>query len=118
MGAKNLACVGVVVHHQHAGPDQLARRRPLRFCGLLCDTEGDLEEEGAALAWLALGPNPALHEFYKLAADGEAEPCAAELPRGGVVGLREGLKEASHLVFRDANPGVPHRKAQHRLVVG
>ena len=117
VSAENFACVGVVVDNQHAGPDQLARCRPLRLGELLCDTEGDLEEEGAALCGFALGPDATLHELHKLPADGEAETGAAELAGGGVVGLREGLKEATHLLFRDADAGVADREAQQRPAV-
>src|SRR5260370_26022484 len=48
--------------------------------------------------------------------DGQAEPGSAELARRRRVRLHESLKDRLVLSRRNADPGVPHRKAQPRRV--
>ena len=52
-----------------------------------------LDDEGRALAQLALDLDLAAHQLRQLAADGQAQPGAAEPPRGRGVGLGELLEQ-------------------------
>src|SRR5262245_61143585 len=55
---------------------------------------------------LALDRHVAAHHPRELAADGEPEPCAAELLRGGCIGLAKFLKQLRLLLERHADAGV------------
>ena len=82
-----------------------------------------VEREGAALTGLADQANLAPQQRGQLAADGQAQPGAAELAAGAGVGLLEGLEHQSLLVGRDADAGVGDGKsddgpatAEHRVL--
>jgi hypothetical protein len=54
---------------------------------------GQAHLEQAAGAGRALDPDLALHQFQQPLADRQAQPGAAELARGGAVGLLEGVED-------------------------
>ncbi len=81
----------VVVHGQGAQPAQVAARRGHRDLVRLAQLHG--EPEVAALAFLALHAYVASHQLGEALRDGQSETGAAELARGGAVGLRERLKQ-------------------------
>ncbi len=55
--------------------------------------------KGAAVAHVALHPDPAAHHLHQSRGDGQAQPGAAELARRGAVRLRESLEDEL-LLFR------------------
>ena len=57
------------------------------------DLERHGESEHAALAELALDPDPPAHEFHQALRDRQPKPRAAEPPGGGKIGLREALED-------------------------
>jgi hypothetical protein len=84
----------------------VAARRQIRHL------EARRELEGAAMARLAVHPDPAAHQANQRRRDGQAEAGAAEAARRRPVGLAEGLEDRRVLLFRDADAGVGDREAQ------
>ena len=62
--------------------------------------EAGSEPERRPAARLALDADPAAHELDEAPADGQPQAGAAEAPRGGSVGLREGLEQHVDLLGR------------------
>ena len=70
------------------------------------------EPEGAAAIDPAVHADLAAERAHQLAADGEAQPGAAEAPRNRGVGLHEGVEEVGLAALGDADAAVDHREAQ------
>ena len=81
-----------------ASPAASLSGRPIR--------QRQIQREAAALPGLAGKANLAAQQVGELAADGQPEPGAAELPAGGHVGLLEGLEDDRLLVGGDADARV------------
>ena len=81
-------------------------RRPLELRG---------EREGAAPADLAGDVDLAAERLDELPGDRQPEPGAAVPPRGGGVGLGEGVEEPLACRRRDADAGVGDVDAEHTL---
>ena len=114
MSRQHLRAQRVVVDDQHAPPAQVGAgtRRCARLSAALprrAVNQKVLPCPGA----LSTPTSPPISSA-RLLADGEAEPRAAVLPRGGGVGLREGLEQLADLLGREADAGVLHLEAQRR----
>ena len=70
------------------------------------------EPEGAALARAGLDADLPAHQLDQTLADGEPQARATKAPRGGLVGLAEGLKQSRDLLGAQADAGVAHRETQ------
>ena len=119
--AHQLAVLAAVVDHQHMRRRELpalrchlhARRHRLRLqrdrlehdgAGEVAGVEPDAE--GGAVAGHAARHDVAAHGARKTAADGQAQPGAAEAPRRRRLGLHEGLEHRLELVGRNADAAV------------
>ena len=85
-------------------------RRP-RWC--LRVRRGQVERERAALAAGRLDMDLAAEEPRNLAADRQAEPCAAVAAVRLAVRLLERLEDQLQLVLRDSDPRVEDREGEH-----
>ena len=103
-----------VVHQQ--GPPPRERGLLRRRVRDLLQGEAGREAEGAPPAGLALDADLAVHQFYQMLADGEAEPGPAERLGGGEVRLLEGVEDELLLFRRDADPPVLHAEAEQAAV--
>ena len=83
----------VVVDDEHAEVVQIGDDAGRRGGSRRVSLEARGEVERAADADLALDPDRAAHQRHELGGDRQAEPGAAELPRGRGVGLRERLED-------------------------
>ena len=61
---------------------------------------------------LALDADAPAHHLHQTAADGQAEPRAAEAPRHGRIHLAERLEQPLHVLRGDADAGVVHGEMQ------
>ncbi len=115
--AQDLATGAVVFHDQHAlvGQHRLGRRRRGRR---LRPRQVQVDDEVGALAGRAVDADAAAHQPKQAPADGEPEPGAAELARGGAVGLGEVLEDALLRLGRDAGAGVLHADLHRGAGVG
>ncbi len=116
--AGEVAATGFVAgDHQDA---QAAQVRFGRACdgrrGRRCTLEAGGEMEGAALAGLAVDPQPSLHAVDQLRADGQAQAGAAEAPGGRGVGLGKGVEDQLLFVFGDSDTAVFDREFELRAV--
>ena len=138
--AQRLALGGAVVDHQQPPAAQhawdAARGRevgarggsgrrgsaadPRRVGGRRCagrprrlEARGEMER--AALARVALHPQPPAHHRHELGADREAQPGPAVVSRRRAVRLREGLEDHTLELLRYPDPGVAHLHAQDAL---
>ena len=109
----DLAVDGVVVGQQHAQAAQAALGRlgdALGRGGRGAGGRGFLraegEAEGRALAGIAGDGDVAAHHARQLARDGKAEARAAELARGGAIGLREHGEQLGLHFLRHADAGI------------
>ena len=67
---------------------------------------------------LAFEPDAPAHQLDQPPADGQAQPGAAVLARGGHVGLRERLEQLRRLLRRHADAGVAHGELELHLLAG
>ena len=113
---EDLPVGGVVVDDEHAQVRRAlsARATPPRSAAAAARTRA-MKWNVAALARLALDPDPSAHQLDQLRGDRQAQAGAAEAPRGRRVGLRERAEDLPLLVARDADAGVGDREAQRRL---
>ena len=90
------------------GPEVRIRNRP----------ERNGEHEIGPLAGLAFDPDRAAHHLDELPGDGQAEPGAPEIPRGGPVRLREGIEDPRLRFHGDTDPRVADGEpdGRHRVV--
>ncbi len=102
----------VVLGHQHTHAVEASRgvapggvRRALRLARGR-GHEGQAQLEDAARAGLAAHQHDAAHQLGQAAADGQAQPGAAEAPRGGRVGLLERVEQMPQVFRRDADAAV------------
>ena len=108
--------VGVVVDDQDAAGRAQARRGRPRSCRRRRprSRSGAVKWKRAALAGLALDPDPAAHQLDQLRGDRQAQPvppyCRVVEPSAWV----NGSKIASLLLGRDADAGVADREVQAR----
>src|SRR5689334_4340225 len=72
----------------------------------------ELEPESSAAAFAVVEADVPLHHLDQALADGEAQPGAAFLTRGGGVGLVEAAEDARAERLRDAGSLVVHADAQ------
>ena len=112
--AQQLLVNRVVVHDQHAAAGNFFQRRGKRGHAR-SGGKGDVEPESGSLVRLAFHADGAAHEFDQLFADGEAEAGAAELARGGGVGLGEFVEQQMLFVLGDAEAGVGDGEFDLRL---
>ena len=112
---QDLQIGGVVIDHQHLELIKLARTR--RQAVTLLQRQGQGEEELAAVVAIAAQLDVSLHHLYQALGDGQPQAGAAEAPRGGAVGLAEGLKQLALLFGGDADAGILYREAAGCLLL-
>ncbi len=111
-GGEDLPGRGVVVHHQHAHPQQLFGQEHAARHRLCLQPETGGEVEGRALAGLALDPDPPLHLLHQVLRYGQPQAGAAVFAGGGGVGLAEGLEHLAALFRGHADAGIAHPEVQ------
>ena len=75
----------------------------------------DSEPESGSLAGHAVDADVASHQEGELFHNREAKPCAAEFPCGGVIGLRECLKQSSLRRFRNADSRIAEAEFERQV---
>ena len=102
--AEGAACLGQVVHEQHATARQRGRCR--RLGAAMAEPRG--EPEPAALAGCTLDTRCAAHQLGQPACQRETESGAAGAARGRAVELLEGVEQRGLALGRNAAAGVLH----------
>jgi len=100
---------------EHAAQAGGGSRGGLGFFKRAAEAGGEMERA----AWPgSLSLNPAAHHFDQARADRQTQAGAAELARGGCVGLAEGLEDQLALVSGNSNAGIAHGEVQRASEAG
>ena len=115
--AQDIAIGGVVIDDQHMQAAQAAPRRLRPGLAYGNALERQDEPERRTLPQAALHVDFPTHQLDQLPADRKTQPGAAVAPGGAGIALPECLEDAFPLARFDADPGVAHLEAQHRLAL-
>ena len=108
---QNVPCRGIIIHNQGRDGAKLLGNHPAPR-GARGHTHRHRKQKRASGAWFAFEPDLATHEFHQPPANGQAESRSSVFACRGRVGLAEGLKQSSSLLWRHADAGILHRESE------